>query len=98
MLSEFSGPGLLEGVIAYAQHIVLLYGILMIVVWTIVFILFTLLRLEESTEDEGSDEKVLGVNCTSTIKYFFFINRKMCLQHIVSISLCMSQYSFDQIY
>ncbi|HAV93401.1 MAG TPA: ammonia channel protein, partial [Proteobacteria bacterium] len=41
-LSEFSGPGLSEGMTAYTQLMVQLYGILVTVVWTTVFTLVAL--------------------------------------------------------
>jgi Amt family ammonium transporter len=67
-LGQFAGPGLAEGMTAYSQLMVQLYGIFVTVAWTTVFTLvalgitciFTPLRVQEKTEEEGLDEKAHG--------------------------------------
>ncbi len=67
-MDQFSGAGLAEGVTMQAQLITQLYGVGITVAWTIVFTLlalwittfFTRLRVQDSTEDEGLDEKAHG--------------------------------------
>ena len=67
-LGQFAGPGLAEGMTAYSQLMVQLYGIFVTVAWTTVFTLvalgitciFTPLRVQEKTEEEGLAEKAHG--------------------------------------
>ena len=67
-MDQFSGAGLAEGVTMHAQLLTQLYGVGITVTWTIVFTLlalwittfFTRLRVQDSTEDEGLDEKAHG--------------------------------------